>query len=26
MTDDFAKINPTEPLKLARQVARSKRN
>ena len=26
MTDDFAKINPTDPLRLAKQVTRRKRN
>jgi hypothetical protein len=26
MTDAFAKINPTEPLRLVRQVARRKQN
>jgi hypothetical protein len=26
MSDGFAKINPTEPLRLARQIVRRKRN
>ena len=26
MTDTFAKINPTDPLRLVKQVARRKRN